>query len=349
VDALVEMRTIRPTADIVRAVPLQPDPAVRSFLSDPALALYAELVEHRVVDYVADVAARELIERGFAYVNFDGRPTLLPEPPDYAFAQAARTEVARIADSLRLLGVVADRWRKSGSCRTSSHSGQDSSTTLTSDPSERGAIPIDLCNSATTRIDYLQPRMRNEFAQESRTAVAAPTCRTVLSNSFIEEANARGVLQHQLEVDPETIYRGADSVPMFLVVVDGRSACALVDTDLMLVTTAPALVAILQSEFDRVWNSASPLSQRSSRDLEISRLLVTGAKVATIGRRLGISERTVQRRIVAMMAATGTASRTALVAALVRDNGAGGIDRDPEATSTDQHGLPKPTKFHVDL
>lgn len=76
---------------------------------------------------------------------------------------------------------------------------------------------------------------------------------------------------------------------------------------------APALVALVKDLFDRYWERATPLASTESggRDerTEILDGLMLGAKDETIARQLGVSLRTVRRRVADLMDELGATTR----------------------------------------
>lgn len=124
--------------------------------------------------------------------------------------------------------------------------------------------------------------------------------------------------------------RVVDRVPTKLVIADRRTAMVPVETD----TSAPAaliihargLVDTLLSLFDSVWRTAWPLVlgppgsgefAESSRhldeiDLQVLSLLLSGASDDRVAKQLDISLRTVQRRVRALMDASGASTRIQL-------------------------------------
>lgn len=82
----------------------------------------------------------------------------------------------------------------------------------------------------------------------------------------------------------------------------------------MILIHAPAMIAILRELFERYWERAVPLSQATApagADLRsrVLDLLAMGAKDETIARQLGVSLRTVRRRIAELMDEVGATTR----------------------------------------
>ena len=86
-------------------------------------------------------------------------------------------------------------------------------------------------------------------------------------------------------------------------------------TGSMILIHAPAMIAILRELFERYWERAVPVSQvagaQRNRDGQerMLELLMMGAKDETIARQLGVSLRTVRRRIAQFMDEVGATTR----------------------------------------
>jgi DNA-binding CsgD family transcriptional regulator len=114
-------------------------------------------------------------------------------------------------------------------------------------------------------------------------------------------------------------FRFTASIPFSAVVVDDDAAVVDVSgfepsgRGSALVRTRP-LVRALRSLADHFWDIASPLeratgSAPSTRDQTILALLAAGAPDATIARQTGVSQRTVERRVRALMDQLGAGTR----------------------------------------
>lgn len=116
--------------------------------------------------------------------------------------------------------------------------------------------------------------------------------------------------------------RLASVLPLRLLVVDRTCAVLPHDPRLpaqgALVTTAPGLVTALGELFDRYWDAATPLEDSPPRDettgltgseAELLRLLSTGLTDEAAAKRLGVSVRTVKRRMEDLMRRLEAGSR----------------------------------------
>jgi predicted DNA-binding transcriptional regulator len=85
----------------------------------------------------------------------------------------------------------------------------------------------------------------------------------------------------------------------------------------MIVVHAPAMVAIVRELFERIWERSVPLrrvtslggDQRENGQRDILELLMLGAKDEAIARHLGVSLRTVRRRVADLMDDLGAGTR----------------------------------------
>jgi DNA-binding CsgD family transcriptional regulator len=115
-------------------------------------------------------------------------------------------------------------------------------------------------------------------------------------------------------------FRLTTSVPFSCVIVD--EAAAIVDVSAFdptgfgsALVRARAMVLALISLFDHLWTLGSPLQRVGSgsaaeqRDQLILSLLAAGAPDATIARQTGVSQRTVERRVRALMDQLGAGTR----------------------------------------
>ncbi|HEY8981879.1 MAG TPA: LuxR C-terminal-related transcriptional regulator [Streptomyces sp.] len=154
-----------------------------------------------------------------------------------------------------------------------------------------------------------------------------------------EEAFARGITMKTLYKDSSrndphlTAYahwllsrsgevRTAPVLPQRLVIFDRTHALVPIDPDDSrkgaLHITEPGILTALIQLFEQTWSTAVPLGASRPQDprtgltnteRELLRLLETGATDDTVGQRLGISSRTVTRRMASIMERLGATSR----------------------------------------
>ncbi|SFG04044.1 hypothetical protein [Streptomyces mirabilis] len=139
--------------------------------------------------------------------------------------------------------------------------------------------------------------------------------------------------QHVARFDPELreelglveeqggLVRTMETLPgWFLVLSDSLALVPAAEGEGVSVVNDPAMVGVLQSVFTDYWLRARPFSQggwRGARLEDVSqevnaviiRMLCTGAKDELVAKRLGMSVRTLRRRIAHMLDGLGAASR----------------------------------------
>lgn len=142
--------------------------------------------------------------------------------------------------------------------------------------------------------------------------------RGIYSTEALEVRGAAQVLQHETAAGEEA--RTHSDVPLKLAIADGSTAILpltgeqgeLVDS--ALVIHAPTLVDALVRLFELLWKAAVPVpgaaaGPSSGFDRQLLGLLAAGLKDEAIARQLGVSLRTVQRRISDLMAELGARTR----------------------------------------
>lgn len=194
---------------------------------------------------------------------------------------------------------------------------------------ELAAATADIISSATSRVRAfrsMSPRTRDIFASpihsheaQSTGAGGAPLeMTTTYTSEVLDLENALEVLEAR-ERGGER-FRFVHSIPFSALVVD--ETAAVVDTTLfeengqgsVLVRSRP-MVRALAALADLFWNLGSPLPRTAgartaeARDRTILALLAAGAPDATIARQTGISQRTVERRVRALMDQLGAGTR----------------------------------------
>jgi DNA-binding CsgD family transcriptional regulator len=194
---------------------------------------------------------------------------------------------------------------------------------------ELAAATADIVSSATAQVRSfraMSPRTRDLFAAPIHSHEAPSTgaggapldMRTTYSSEVLDLDNALQVLEAR-ERGGER-FRFVGSVPFSALVVDDTAA--VVDTTLfesngqgsVLVRSRP-MVRALAALADLFWDLGSPLPRTAgartaeARDRTILALLAAGAPDATIARQTGVSQRTVERRVRALMDQLGAGTR----------------------------------------
>lgn len=170
--------------------------------------------------------------------------------------------------------------------------------------------------SPRTQALFASPMHAHEEPTRGAGGVTLPLS-TVYDTQVLELEGALQVLQGR-ERGGE-VARFTTSVPFSAVIVDDTAA--VVDVSAFdpagfgsALVRARSLVVALRALYDHLWNLGSPLersglSAARRRDQTIWGLLAAGATDATIARQTGISQRTVERRVRALMDQVGAATR----------------------------------------
>ncbi|TIC83263.1 hypothetical protein E8D34_16295 [Nocardioides sp. GY 10113] len=175
---------------------------------------------------------------------------------------------------------------------------------------------------ATERIDTFvtgRPQVVGDGNTEESTVMSRGIrARGVVDRDFLAEPDGVRNVEESLGAGVEV--RATSQIPLKLIVVDGRFAMLPllgrgdgVDPSLVL---RGGLAHLAQGLFDAVWARARPYGTTSESldpvDNRIMQLLLAGFTDAAVAGQLDMSSRTVQRRISALMARAGVASRVQL-------------------------------------
>ncbi|NNM47901.1 LuxR C-terminal-related transcriptional regulator [Knoellia koreensis] len=141
-------------------------------------------------------------------------------------------------------------------------------------------------------------------------------CYAVFDPAILEADNILAVLRAREEGGE--LARFSNAVPFSAIIVDDTAAVVdLSEFDgtgygSLFVRSRPAVLGLI-SLFDRLWELGHPLDQSAARasrhDQTILSMLATGVTDATIARQVGISQRTVERRVRALMDELGANTR----------------------------------------
>ncbi|MBY8889073.1 LuxR C-terminal-related transcriptional regulator [Streptomyces sp. PTM05] len=149
------------------------------------------------------------------------------------------------------------------------------------------------------------------------------TYRAIYHAQALADSGRLALLERYLEAGEQA--RSLPDARMKMLIVDREQALVPISftgsdaATRLLVRSSPLLDALVLS-FDTLWQRATPLGAGSTgrtplgdtvspRDRDILRLLATGAKDRTIARTLGITERTVVRRIHTLMTLLNATTR----------------------------------------
>ncbi|MEU6440351.1 LuxR C-terminal-related transcriptional regulator [Streptomyces sp. NPDC047046] len=215
---------------------------------------------------------------------------------------------------------------------------------LVSEYATVGFVPGDNCvqriegiDAVRTRIEELVHRSSTEIIsfnsgtyesgalEAGRVTDQDALSRGVLLRSiYLESARNRGTIRDHLRwlVKSGAEIRLAPALPVNLIVFDGRTALLPIDpADRQagaLVVTGPAVLVALLALFEHHWEAASAFdvpspcsagSELTAGETELLRLLAKGFTDEAVGRQLGVSQRTVRRRIADLTDRLGAGSR----------------------------------------
>ena len=305
-----------------------PDPMTEAMITRVYLAVLQQptssrelLIAQGIPADVVDRVIGILSSRGLLSVHADG--TWEPAPPDVALpAHAVNLE------------------RRAREARAAAHElGQIYYRART--PPSRGEgiqmlTSMDEIHTATSEIVAAATHtLRSARNKSPRTAVlfAAPldshrersyasdgselTLRTIYDTAVLELDNARQVLAARAEGGER--FRFTPDLPFSAVVAD--ETAAVVDLSSydesgygsVLVRSRPIVLALVAT-LDALWRVAVPSPRPGKqglddRDLQVLALLAAGASDATIARQTGVSQRTVERRVRALMDRLGAGTR----------------------------------------
>ena len=280
--------------------------------------LVAQGIEGDSVDRVVQILA----QRGLVDIHADG--SWAPAPPDVALpAHAVNLERrAREARSAaHELSQVYYQARTDSARRLEGISVLNSLDDLHTATAEIVATATQQLRTARnisprTRVLFDAPLSSHRDRSYSSEGVEL-SLRTTYDAKVLEWDNASEVLAARAEGGEK--YRFTYDLPFSAVVVDDTAAVLDLSSydesghGSLLIRSRP-LVLALGATLDAIWRLAIPTSRMSAqgvdkRDLHILSLLAGGASDATISRQTGVSQRTVERRVRALMDQLGAGTR----------------------------------------
>ncbi|MEU9508439.1 helix-turn-helix domain-containing protein [Micromonospora sp. NPDC048170] len=297
--------------------------AVYEFLVDRPSATPEELAEAwRGAERIAYVLAA-LERRGLVSVVPDGPLRYAAVAPSVAFQSLLLDQEGQLNAARRHLSVLDAAY-------------QDR-------PRERGAAVVELVTgeaAVRSRLAQIHRVARREVCrldkppypggEDAATGAAdllrrGLTCRTIYDRSFLDHPGSLTVVEDLIRAGQQA--RVLTQVPVCLYLVDDRLAVVPVpgrpagQGDAVIIVRPSALLDALIKLFDGLWQRALPLpSPTNPQPLEhrsfaatghqrLVTLLLSGLTDEAIARQLGLSHRTVQRRIAALMADLGAHTR----------------------------------------
>ena len=298
-------------------------------LTDTEEAVYVALLTGRgstadevareigLTDGRARAAVGRLTDLGFV-THRPGSPTrLTPVPPDLAVSALAARRRQELGEAERTALHLAAQY-----------------------PAEQRTHPDELIEvvvgrpAVAARFAHLAQRIEHEMLVLDR----PPYAQTVSDangpeiDALTRGISVRGIYAPEAFEEPGAFFQARRAeeagerarvhadVPMKLVIVDGATAMlpmtATGDVESSMVVHAPMVVAALVRMFELLWRQASPLSDWADHiepndgiDHELLLMLGTGMKDEAVARELGISVRTLGRRLSGLLEALGARTR----------------------------------------
>ncbi|MEU2246480.1 helix-turn-helix transcriptional regulator [Streptomyces sp. NPDC019224] len=270
-------------------------------------------------------AVGRLRELGLVEPGTDSSDEILPVPPDSALLPTIRRWETQLDRTRQVSDGLIHRWRR----RNRRH--EDLIQTVGESDAGWAAFEELQANAAEEvlifdRPPYVAPPSGNPAQLDAMGR--GVTYRTVYTQEALSDEIRQDLAREAIAGGERA--RISDRLPMKLVVVDRRlamiplqgSAGAL---DSAVLITPSALLDGLLELFEMTWDRALPLTFEDRHiaqgvpdwEEELVRLLASGLTDPAIGRALGCSERTVQRRITQLMTRNSVATRFQLGAQLV--------------------------------
>jgi DNA-binding CsgD family transcriptional regulator len=282
------------------------------------------LVAQGIREDLVDTSLRILDAQGMVRLREGGQLEVIP--PDIALPNVAAELESRARQTRSAAHELAQVYFQA---RAQTTAPDRSTLQVLQSMDELASATADIISAGTERIRCfraMSPRTRDLFAaplhsHEARSfgAGGAPLeFTTTYTSEVLDLENALEVLEAR-ERGGER-FRFVSSVPFSALVVD--ETAAVVDTTLfeengsgsVLVRSRP-MVRALGALADLFWDLGSPLPRTAgartaeARDRTILALLAAGAPDATIARQTGVSQRTVERRVRALMDQLGAGTR----------------------------------------
>lgn len=282
------------------------------------------LIAQGIRSDLVDTALRILEAQGLVRIHEGGHLEVLP--PDIALPNLASELEQRARQTRSAAHELAQVYFQA---RSQLIRPDTSGLRILQSMDELAAATADIVSSATAQVRSfraMSPRTRDLFAAPIHSHEAPSTgaggapldMRTTYTSEVLDLENALQVLEAR-ERGGER-FRFVSSIPFSALVVD--DAAAVVDTTLfesngqgsVLVRSRP-MVRALAALADLFWDLGAPLPRTAgartaeARDRTILALLAAGAPDATIARQTGVSQRTVERRVRALMDQLGAGTR----------------------------------------
>lgn len=275
--------------------------AYRALVRLPAVCAdeLAEILDVRVDEITKVLGALE--EQGLVSQGPDSQYRAIA--PDRAFGPLLQRHQQELAAVQSAIGLLTDEYRGRGAA---------------------GLVEVVHGAAAVGRqVDRLQQAARTEvLALVKRDGVRpsiGPAHRAILEAPHETIAGAQARVLPELPLTMMLVDRDSAIVPIAAVPAGGAAVHNADDAAALLVQ-ASSLLDALVALFERLWASAAPLvvdaadrSGPSASDLHLLSLLIAGLTDHAIAAQLGMSTRTVQRRIRVLLETAGVQTRLQLV------------------------------------
>lgn len=284
-------------------------------ISAAAEHLYRALLRNPGIEELAPAPLDELVAAGLVSQSADG---WRPADPRLAVRSLVRRRQDELDQTLHAVDeLVADL--EEGSQRTGGLA-----EVITGVP-ELVSVLVDVTSSATESVCVLDAPpyldMGASHASESALLARGVQSRAIYAAEALEVPGELATIQGMIASGEEA--RVLRTVPLKLIVVDGsRALLPLTVRDGTMtsgVLVHPSLLAsALAALFESLWEQAGPIpgdlgpgapDELDAVDRELLMLLCTGLKDDTIARKLGISNRTLGRRIIRLLERLDASSR----------------------------------------
>lgn len=288
----------------------------RALLDDPSVELDA-LAAHAQVPLAAlDRELDELLARGLVQWR-DGRPA--PVDPRVGLGALVRTRQAELDRAALAVTGLADAWVE-GLLRSDSARLAE----VVDGPERVGRTVVDLVLGAVEEVGVFDapPYVDKEGSEVVELSLLARGVRSraIYAVEGLEEAGYLTTVRRMVAAGEEA--RVVRSLPSKLIVVDRRRALLPLTVHGGVIRSAvvvqpSALAEALAALFDVVWETGLPVLSESGPlepsldpdERQLLDLLAAGVKDETIARTLGISARTLSRRVTRLLDRLGVATR----------------------------------------
>lgn len=311
----------------------------RHVLRMPGLTLVSHVTRLGWTDYEADHALEQLRARRLVRTNDAGE--LYADHPRAALERVLNAEEARLATRRQDLARVRDTIDQLAADHRAGQEAQDSPQPARERVDAADLVPVHEHLAAST-VGPIR-------VAHSRLPVGGPEAFPVVRQLIEGGREQRGLyVPGVIEETPEVVHDWAQAgeaqrlvpaLPSQMVcfgsdVALGSSEWGSIDGDLV-VLRDPMVVSAFVELFDRLWAQATPLGAATDDERgALLELMQQGLKDEAIARLLGVSLRTVRRRIAGLMEEHGVGTRFQLALALARRGRLGAHAREAPSSAS---------------